>query len=113
MLPSRRTMVKMLRIFAGVLLIGLIFRTATLATRDCTIGLYVYDDCLWVWIREQLGLPASKFLRAGVLELIGLALLAGLYLTVRFVFPPWRRGASTLDTPPHDRPHEPSSQRTR
>ena len=103
-----RPMVKMLRIVTGVFLTGLIFYAATLATRDCTIGLYVFDDCLWVWIREHLGLPASKFLRAGVLEMVGLALLAGLYLTIRFVFPPCRRGASTLAAPA-DQPHEPSS----
>ena len=86
-------MLKALRIIFGTTLAASILHAATLATRDCTVGLYSYDNCLWVWAREQLGLPSSKFLRAGFLELIGLALAAGLYLTIRFVFPPWRKGA--------------------
>ncbi len=76
---------KTLRLFAGVVLIGLLFTAAWMATRGCTVALYVYDNCWWVWTREQLGLPANKFLRAAFLELVGLAILAGLYLTVQYV----------------------------
>lgn len=90
-------MLKALRIIAGTVLAASILHAATLATRDCTVGLYSYDDCLWVWTREQLGLPSGKLLRAGFLELVGLALAAGLFLTIRFVFPPWRRRAQTPD----------------
>ena len=81
------TMQKVMRIIAGIILVGLLLAAAWLATRSCTVELYVYDSCLWIWVREQLGLPASKFLRAGFLELVGLAILAGIYLTVRYVFP--------------------------
>jgi hypothetical protein len=37
-----------------------------------------------------LHLPQSKLLRAVVLEVVGLALLAGLYMTVRFLLWPAR-----------------------
>jgi hypothetical protein len=93
-------MPKVLRIAAGIFIVVSMLHAATLATRDCTVGLYAYDDCLWVWVREHLGLPSSKVLRAGFLELVGLALAAGLYLTIRYVFPPWRRAGTTVDGPP-------------
>ncbi len=80
-------MQKTLRISAGILLVGLLLAAAWLATRTCTADLFVYDSCLWIWVRQQLGLPASKLLRAGFLELVGLVILAGIYLTVRYVFP--------------------------
>ncbi len=80
-------MMKVIRIIAGILLTGLLLHAANLAVRDCTAGLNSYDNCLWLRIRERLGFPPSKLLRAGALELVGLALLAGLYLTVRYVFP--------------------------
>jgi len=78
-----------LRIAAGIFLIALFLLIASRTTRDCTVGLYVYDICAWVWLREQLGLPASKFLRALFLELIGLTLTLGIFLTIRFVLPFW------------------------
>ena len=89
------------RLFAGILLVCGILYLASLATRDCTVGLYVYDNCLWKRFRELLGLPASKFLRAGFLELIGLTLVAGLYVTLRYVFPAWRSSPS-VNTPAND-----------
>ncbi len=98
-------MTKAARILLGVLLVCLILYLAKLATRDCTIGIYAYDLCLWVWIREQFGLPASKLLRACVLEVVGLALATGIYLTIRYVFPPWRRPAAASG---EDRSREPS-----
>ncbi len=83
----RATMPKTLRTIAGVILIGSLLAAAWLATRTCTADLFVYDSCLWIWARTELGLPASKFLRAAFLELVGLAILAGIYLTFRYVFP--------------------------
>jgi hypothetical protein len=94
-----RTLVKLLRIIAGLLLVGFLLRAATLATRDCTVGIYAYDICLWVWLREHLGLPASKVLRAGALELAGLAIAAGLYLTLRYVFPLWSKPSANPNDP--------------
>lgn len=83
-----------LRIVAGVLVIALLLHLASRLTRDCTVGLYLFDLCSWVWVREQLGLPANKFLRAGFLEISGITLAAGIYLTLRWVFPFRRAGKS-------------------
>jgi hypothetical protein len=92
-------MVKVLRVIVALALAGLILHVASLATRDCTVGLFAYENCWWLWVREQCGLPASKFLRAGFLELVGLALLAALILTFRYVFPPWRKSAASPHAP--------------
>jgi len=93
-----RTVVYALRIVVGCFLIALFLMAASRTTRDCTVGLYVYDICAWVWVREQLGLPASKFLRAAFLEVIGITLTVGIFLTIRFVFPFWR---TTKNPKPH------------
>jgi hypothetical protein len=90
-----RTLFYALRIVAGIFIIALLLYAASRTTRDCTVGLYVFDICSWVWLREQLGLPASKFLRAVFLELVGLTLTAGFFLTIRFVFPFWRARTSS------------------
>jgi hypothetical protein len=95
-LPYLRTLFYALRIIAGIFIIALLLLAASRTTRDCTVGLYVYDICAWVWLREQLGLPASKLLRAVFLELIGLTLTAGIFLTIRFVFPFWRTGTNSI-----------------
>jgi len=84
------TLVYALRIAAGASLIALCLFAATRTTRDCTVGLYVYDLCAWIWVREHLGLPASKLLRAIFLELIGLTLSLGIFLTIRLVLPFWK-----------------------
>ena len=82
-------MLRALRIVAGVLLIGLLLAGAQLATRDCTAGLFRVDNCLWLTASEYLGLPPqNKGLKAVFLEGVGLTLLAGLYLTYRFVISP-------------------------
>jgi hypothetical protein len=94
-LPYVRTLLYALRIVAGIIIVALLLDTASRTTRDCAVGLYVFDICSWVWLREQLGLPASKLLRAVYLELIGLALTAGIYLTIRFVFPFWGTGTTS------------------
>ena len=87
-----RTLFYALRIVAGIFIIVLLLFAASRTTRDCTVGLYVYDICSWVWVREQLGLPASKLLRALFLELIGLTLTVGIFLAIRFVLPFWGPG---------------------
>jgi hypothetical protein len=79
-------MQKALRVILGTAIVGLVLNAAYLATRDCTVGLYVYDNCMWVRIRTYLGLPASRFLRIVVLESVGIALALILYLTFRYVF---------------------------
>jgi hypothetical protein len=94
-LPYVRTLLYAPRIVAGIFIIALLLYAASRTTRDCTVGLYVYDICAWVWLREQLGLPASKLLRAVFLHLVGLTLTAGIYLTIRFVLPFWRTGINS------------------
>ena len=86
-------MPKITRIILAVLVVGLVLHAADLATRDCRIAPYVYDDCMWVWLRTRLGLPASRFLRMAVLECVGLALALTLYFTFRRLFP--RRAGQT------------------
>ena len=80
-------MQKIARIMLAIIVVGLVLHTADLATRDCRIAPYMYDDCMWIWVRSRLGLPASRFLRMAVLECVGLALALILYFTFRWVFP--------------------------
>ena len=87
---NARIVINTLRIAGGVIIIALLLYAASRMTRDCTVGLYVFDICSWVWVREQLGLPANKLLRAVFLEIAGITLTAGIYLTIRWVFPFWR-----------------------
>jgi hypothetical protein len=92
-------MTKAARIILGVAIVGLVLHMADLATRDCRLVPYVYDDCLWIGLRTHLGLPASRFLRMAVLECVGIVLALLLYLTFRFVFP-FGRSAAPDSTPP-------------
>ena len=80
-------MQKTLRIIFGVVVVGLVLHGADRATRDCRVAPYVYDNCMWMGIRNHLGLPASRFLRMGALECVGIFFAAVLYLTFRYVFP--------------------------
>jgi len=41
-------MQKVFRIILGAALVGLVLYAADLATRDCRLAPYVYDDCMWV-----------------------------------------------------------------
>ena len=91
---------RILRIIAGLAIVGLVLHAADLATRDCRVAPYVYDDCLWIGLRARLGLPASRFLRMGVLEVVGIALALILYLTFRYVFPFRRRPSAAPDAAP-------------
>lgn len=92
--------VKVLRLGFGTLLVALILYVATWAVRDCPAGELVYENCLWMAVRDYLGLAQSKLGRAVTLEIIGLALLAGLYAAGRYVFPPLRAGRPP--NPPQD-----------
>jgi len=88
-------MPKAFRIILGISIVGLVLRAADLATRDCRLAPYVYDNCLWVGLRTRLGLPASRFLRMGVLECVGIVLVVILYFTFRYVFP-FRRSKGSV-----------------
>lgn len=95
-------MQKALRMILGVAVVGLVLYAADQATRDCRLAPYVYDNCMWVWLRHHLGLPASRLLRMAVLECVGIVLALTLYLTFRYIFP-FRRVAPTapVSAPPH------------
>ncbi len=78
-------MLKALRIVGGSIVTGLLFYAAKLAVRECSTGLLTTDNCLWLWLRHRLDLPPSWLGRSVALEIVGSALLAGLYLTIRYV----------------------------
>ena len=93
-------MQKALRIILGVALVGLVLHAADLATRDCRIAPYVFDDCMWIGLRARLGLPANRFLRMAALEFVGIVLALVLYLTFRYVFPFRRTTRPAPDSAP-------------
>ena len=78
-------MKKLARIIPGMVVLGLVLYAADLATRDCRVAPYLYDDCMWIGVRAHLGLPASRLLRMAFLECVGIALALVLYLTFRWV----------------------------
>ncbi|MGH9356625.1 MAG: hypothetical protein ACRD10_10895 [Terriglobia bacterium] len=80
-------LIKLMRSTLGCLAVAIILYAAQLAVRDCPSGLFVSDNCLWLWVREQTGLPNSRPLHWLVLFIVGLMLLGGLYVTFRYIFP--------------------------
>ena len=86
-------MVKIVRYLAGIALMGLLLGVANWAVRDCEVALYVYENCIWLDVRDMLGLPQSKLLRAVLLQAIGLGPLGGIYFTWRYLFPRRKRAA--------------------
>ena len=91
-------MLKTLRILAGILALALILAAASRAVRDCPVAPLTYENCIWLQVRDRLDLPQSKFLRGLTLELVGLSLLAGVFLSIRYVFP--TRSAHRFDSGP-------------
>jgi len=81
------TLVRTARVLAGVAIAGAALYAADLATRDCKVGPYLFDNCMWVALRAHLGLPASRLLRMTLLELVGVALALLLYLAYRLAIP--------------------------
>ena len=63
--PCLGNYAKALRITLGLAIVGLVLCAASLATRDCRIALYVYDDCMWMGLRGHLACPPSRFFRMG------------------------------------------------
>ena len=84
-------MIRVVRIVMGVAVIGLLLGVASWAVQDCPIAPYIAENCIWLSVRDPFHLPQSKLLRAAVLEALGLSLVAGIYLTCRYVFPRGRR----------------------
>jgi hypothetical protein len=84
----------------AVLLCGMILWLAALATRDCALGPYLAANCLGLFVSHRLGLAFTPLLRSVVLEIAGLALVAGLYLTLRWVLPRSSKKPSEADGGP-------------
>jgi len=89
--------------------VGLVLHAADLATRDCRLAPYVYDNCMWMGLRTHLGLPASSLLRMAVLECVGIVLALVLYLTFRYVFPFRRAMPAAPDSSPPVVPEPPKN----
>jgi hypothetical protein len=94
-------MQKVVRISLGIAIVGLALYAAQLATRDCRVAPYAYDNCLWIWIRAHLGLPANRLLRMATLEFVGIALALAICFPCRYIFS--FRGA-TPEPPDSSRP---------
>ena len=91
---------KIFRYLLGFAIVGMVLQAADLATRDCRVAPYVYEDCLWLKLRAHLGLPASRLLRMSVLEGVGISLVLILYFTFRYVFPFQRKATLGTDSAP-------------
>lgn len=102
-------MLKILRILAGVFALAIILGVAARAVRDCPIGPFTYENCIWLQVRGELNLPQSKILRGVTLEAVGLCLLAGVLLTIRYVFPARRKQASDAQGALPDKAEVPSN----
>jgi hypothetical protein len=65
------------------------------------------ENCLWMHVRKWSGLPASKLLRAGALDTMGLLILAGLWVVFRYVWPrgPARSPVTAADSEHGERAH--------
>jgi hypothetical protein len=92
------SMMRTARILAALGIVALILAAANWAVRDCPVALLVFENCIWLDVRDALGLPQSKLLRALLLQGIGLALLAGIYFSWKYVYP--RRASITKDLKP-------------
>ncbi len=93
-------MQRVLRIGLVAVIVGLVLHAADLATRDCRIAPYLYDDCMWMAVRTRLGLPANRFLRIAALECVGIFLASVLYLAFRFAWPRGKRMDATEESSP-------------
>jgi hypothetical protein len=86
-----------MRVAAAVALAFILLEGANWAVRDCSTGPDASENCLWLGVRRRFGLPPGKLLRASGLEAVGLAILGGLYLTFRYVWPRARHRPSRID----------------
>ena len=84
---TARQLISWARALLAVALAWILLQAANWAVRDCSTGPDASENCLWLGVRRRFGWPQSKLLRAGVLEAAGLAVLAGLYLTFRYIWP--------------------------
>lgn len=80
---------------AGLALI--LLEAANWAVRGCSTGPDASENCLWLGVRRHFRLPSSRLLRAGLLEAAGLVILAGFFLTFRYLWPRGQGQASRVD----------------
>jgi hypothetical protein len=90
---------RVIRILCGLAIVAALLAVASWAVRDCQVALLVYENCIWLDVRDALGLPQSKLLRALLLQVIGFTLLGGMVLSWQYVFP---RRTQTARNPQHD-----------
>jgi hypothetical protein len=76
-----------LTMLGALVLAGALLEAANWAVRECATGPNSSDNCLWLKVRVWSGLPASKLLRAAVLEAAGIAILVALWGLFRYVWP--------------------------
>jgi hypothetical protein len=76
-----------IRIVAWLAIVAALLVVASWSVRDCQIGLLLYENCIWLDVRDALALPQSKLLRALLLQVIGFALLGGMFMSWRYVYP--------------------------
>ena len=65
----------------------LLLEAASWAVRDCSTSPDASDNCLWLAVQRRFGLPPSRLLRTGILEAVGLLILAGIFLIFRCLWP--------------------------
>jgi len=104
-----RPMRKAAHLVLGIAIVGLVLYAADLATRDCKVGPYAYDNCMWIRVRAYLGLPPSRLLRMATLEFVGIALALVLYLVFRHVFPFRRTTPAAQDSSQTQVPEPPAN----
>jgi len=92
--------IRWVRIISALVLAAVVLEGARWAVRDCPTGQDTFENCLWEGVRRRLGLYESKVLRAAVLEIAGLVILAGFWLVFRYVWPPNPRGSSGVQIVP-------------
>ena len=70
---------------AGLILFAAVAYGIDHAVRDCRVDLGLYENCAWVYVREEFGLPHSKILRWLTLQGMGVGLLGGVWVGVRLL----------------------------
>lgn len=75
--------VKLARHIVGLGAAALTLWLAGRATQDCAVSPYLAENCLTLWVSAKLGISFTPSLRAVVLGIAGLGLLAGGYLVFR------------------------------
>ena len=92
---SQSLPIRYLRGLAGVLVLGGVAFMVNFATRDCREAVGVWNNCLWIYLRQSLGLGESRLLKAVALEGVGISLVTMIWIALRYLLPTrfFRRGS--------------------